>query len=542
MARVYRESYSRDGRKWKSPKWYVQVVDADGIRRKHAGFTDKAATLQLAAQLERDAARKKVGLIDKFAEQRTRPLAAHIDQWRASLIDKGGTIQHANLQRSHAKRLFHGCRFLLWSDIVPSKAVAWLADLRRDREDRRGVSIQTSNHYLAAVKAFCRWMVRDGRAPDNPLAHLEGGNVRTDRRHDRRAFTTDELLQLIQAARRGADWRWRVRLKARDETANPAYESFAITGEARAMLYRTGAGTGLRAAELRSLTIGSFTLDAEPPTVTVAAAYAKNRRADTLPIRLELANALRTHFAGRHTDDPAFAVPPSKNTAKMLRRDLADARTAWIEDARTPDERRERAESSFLQYRDAAGRVCDFHALRHSFVTALVQGGANPKDAQQLARHSTITLTMDRYTTMRPVGELSTALAALPDLDTDRAEQTRQRATGTCDAAFRDDAAATSTRGSARQAPSSRPDCASPSASSLLTHDRNSPVRILSSDGTKGVVGEHHGDTDDAPVNIGKLGTCRPRVAAIDTDETGDSGTQKNNSRSASGRFLYCSP
>ena len=64
----------------------------------------------------------------------------------------------------------------------------------------------------------------------------------------------------------------------------------------------------------------------------------------------------------------------------------------------TPQERGERENSTFLSDKDESGRWVDFHALRHTFITGLVTGGVNPKVAQTLARHSVITLTMDRYT------------------------------------------------------------------------------------------------------------------------------------------------
>ena len=54
------------------------------------------------------------------------------------------------------------------------------------------------------------------------------------------------------------------------------------------MLYLLAAETGLRSGELRSLTRASFSLDSKPATVTVAAAYSKHRRDDTLPLRPEL--------------------------------------------------------------------------------------------------------------------------------------------------------------------------------------------------------------------------------------------------------------
>jgi site-specific recombinase XerD len=40
----------------------------------------------------------------------------------------------------------------------------------------------------------------------------------------------------------------------------------------------------------------------------------------------------------------------------------------------------------------------DFHSLRHQYVSNLAAAGAHPKIAQSLARHSTIPLTLDRYT------------------------------------------------------------------------------------------------------------------------------------------------
>jgi integrase len=43
-------------------------------------------------------------------------------------------------------------------------------------------------------------------------------------------------------------------------------------------------------------------------------------------------------------------------------------------------------------------RVADFHSLRHTFITNPTTCGVYPEDAQLLARHSSITLTLDRYT------------------------------------------------------------------------------------------------------------------------------------------------
>src|SRR6185436_4222634 len=114
-------------------------------------------------------------------------------------------------------------------------------------------------------------------ASESPLAHLQAQNARTDRRHDRRALSVEELRRLIQTAHEGP-----VR--------------FRISGAERAIIYQLAVESGLRANELRSRTRGSFDLDAAEPTVTVEAAYSKRRREDTLPLRPAMAAHLKAHL------------------------------------------------------------------------------------------------------------------------------------------------------------------------------------------------------------------------------------------------------
>lgn len=121
----------------------------------------------------------------------------------------------------------------------------------------------------------------------------------------------------------------------------------------------------------------------------------------------------------------------------MLRTDLEAARRAWLEESDSAAERIRREKSDTLVYVDEAGRVFDFHALRHQFITNLARSGVSPKEAQVLARHSTITLTMDRYTHLGMV-DLSSALDRLPSLPSSpgtTSEGHALKATGTDDAA-----------------------------------------------------------------------------------------------------------
>ena len=248
-------------------------------------------------------------------------------------------------------------------------------DTRLGEEVERGISAQTFNFYLQGIKQFCSWMVKDRRAHESPVGHLDGLNVKTDRRHDRRSLSVEELLRLLQTTADGAD-------------------RYGMTGPQRAMLYRVAVETGLRAGELRSLNRASFSLDGKPATVTVAASYSKHRRDDTLPLRPGLAESLKTFLAMHSPAATVFGVTRREYLSRAFKEDLV---AAGIDPA------------------DTAGRIADFHALRHTFISNLASGGVHPKVAQTLARHSTITLTMNRYSHTFQ-GDETAALATLPDL------------------------------------------------------------------------------------------------------------------------------
>src|SRR5260370_37029034 len=91
----------------------------------------------------------------------------------------------------------------------------------------------------------------------------------------------------------------------------------------------------------------------------------------------------------------------------MIRRDL--------EPASVPD-------------RDEQGRVADFHALRHTFISTLAHQNVPPKLAQELARHSDIRLTLGRYSHVQ-LHDLGGAVAGLPSVFSKNSEI--ESATGT---------------------------------------------------------------------------------------------------------------
>ena len=364
-----------------SAKWYVKYRDAEGIVRCVPAFADREASKQFEAKLVREAALTEAGVVDRYKKHRARPLREHLEDFRQSLLAKANTRAHVELVLSRAGRITAGCRFVVWGDISASRVEGFLASLRGGDG---GISAQTSNFYLQAIKQFCKWMVQDGRASESPVAHLKGLNVRTDRRHDRRPLEPDQVRHLLA-------------------TTAAAPKRFGATGPQRAMLYRLAVETGLRANELRTLKVSAFDLD--QCTVTVQAGYSKRRRQDILPLRPDTAMQLREILSGKLPNAGAFGVPDK--TANMLKADLADAGIAYVDDAE---------------------RYADFHALRHTTGSWLAANGVHPKVAQAIMRHSDINLTMGRYThTLR--GQEAQAVNSLPDLSVPEGEA--QKATGT---------------------------------------------------------------------------------------------------------------
>ncbi len=194
-----------------------------------------------------------------------------------------------------------------------------------------------------------------------------------------------------------------------------------MSGGERSIVYQLAVETGLRASELRSLTSGSFDLESDPPTVTVRAAHSKHRRDDVLPLKPSTAKTLTTwiKLAAREPNrKPVFMLP--EKTARMIRADLRLARARWTRETHDGAKRRERRDSDFLTYVDREGRVADFQALRHTLITNLARGGVHPKQAQDLARHSDINLTMSRYSHTL-LSDRAAALAALPEFGSETA-------------------------------------------------------------------------------------------------------------------------
>jgi site-specific recombinase XerD len=376
--------------KKKSKKWWGRYRDENGVERRVPLAADKTSAQAMLNELIKKAERRAAGLDDPFEEQRRKPLTEHLGDFRQFLEGKGNTEKHSRQTCTRVKAILDGCRFVRLGDVSPSAVVEWL---KNERAAVR-MGIQSSNYYLGCIKSFLGWLVKDGRSDRNPLVHLSGMNAKVDVRRERRCLHPKEFALFLEAARTGKPKR-------------------KLTGEDRAMLYLLAANSGFRCSELASLTPESFELTGDFPSVTVDAAYSKRRRQDTQPLPRGVVTFLVEWLRSKPAQQRLWPGDWVNHAAKMVKMDLAAARATCIRKAATPEERQEREASTFLTFRDESDRVFDFHALRHQYISNLAASGAHPKIAQTLARHSTITLTLDRYTHVG-LYDLSASVNSLP--------------------------------------------------------------------------------------------------------------------------------
>jgi len=379
MASVFKRKRTIKGVATVAKQWTAQWTDADGKVCRQTAFTDKALSLALAMRLEKEA---KAGI--QAQHQRT-PLADHLDAYELHLNSLNRSDKHVRMTKKRIQAILTGCRFDQAADIRESDIEKWL----KEQRTKKAFGIKTSNYYGRDFKSFLKWMTEESRIESNPIRRLRPLNADAETK-ERRALDDEGFAMLIQAAATGEPFR-------------------NTTGKDRAMLYIIAANSGFRVSELVSLTAASFNFDTG--TVRCRAAHSKRRRNDTQPLPPNLVPIIQEWMKDRK--GVVWPGTWHERAAKMLRADLASARAILLAAATDEADRQRREESKYLCPVDETGANYDFHSLRHQYISGLARAGVPVKVAQTLARHSTITLTMDRYTHL--VGdEVADAMKRLP--------------------------------------------------------------------------------------------------------------------------------
>ncbi len=337
-------------------------LDARGKRCFFSGVRSRAETLRMAQRLEDDHRQIRLGYrpppssADRYRARDCSEAMEEYLAWGGAQGARGGkgwSPIHARARRTRltAWQVRLGLESLGDLDGVMAQVEAAAREYAA-----QGQAPKTVANKVEALRAFCIWCEKRGYLATNPLKALAPFDMTP--RAVRRAMTEDEIQRLLEAS--------------------PAD---------RRLLYEVALVSGLRAGELRSLSVSH--LDTARGGLNLDAAWTKNRRSGFQPLPLELVGRLQAFAASGESkrlynknlcgrawtapEDPLLYVP--SHPERCMGIDLKAAGIAkW-----TP-----------------AGKL-DFHASRTAFVTLLLESEVTVKEAQQLARHSTPSLTMNTY-------------------------------------------------------------------------------------------------------------------------------------------------
>jgi len=237
-----------------------------------------------------------------------------------------------------------------------------LRDLQRHGHETTGrpVSGKTLRNYAECLRSFCRWAKKREYLDRDPLENLDQLNGAPT--SVRRVLTNDEVVKLLE-----------------------------IAPDHRRLVYETALMTGLRAGELRSLTTDD--IDLTNSKLVLHAEWTKNRKAGYQPIPGDL--ALRLHEYGvsgaaRQLYNDRFG------RVDAVKEGVPENPLLFVSTHPSRELDIDLQKAGIPKHVNGEGKV-DFHSLRNRFISWLMEAGANPKEAQVLARHSDVRLTMNTY-------------------------------------------------------------------------------------------------------------------------------------------------
>lgn len=323
----------------------------------------------------------------------------------------------------------NGAKVYALRDLKPDPVERYLAEL-----DTQGLAPRTINYYLKAAKQMLSWAVHARLIPYSPLECLANRPEHVKHRV-RRALSEEEVSRLLAAALEGPARRALRRYRNRPKK-DGSYKQIDLPAKVQARYHREGENnvlayrlmleTGLRRNEVKSLTWAD--LDLEQGVLTTRPHWEgnKNGREERLPLTPGLLQRL-LEWRLKNPGDPSVKVV--KLTSRSLRAFDEDLVAAGLA-TRVPQDREGKpiplnAEGLpvrtpctwVINKRDAAGRVLDMHALRHTFGTRLGRlPGVDPKTVQSLMRHSDPRLTFGVYV-HSDAARLKAAVQNLPTLE-----------------------------------------------------------------------------------------------------------------------------
>lgn len=339
MAYLFRSktTNSKRGTRYKSRRWYGRWKNASGKWVSRALSESKLTARKMLMKFCTD---DELESIQKKPES----LTSLLERFRQG-IASSSTPAYARLIHYRAKEVIDHIEARVADHIEPARvqvAVAALAD-----------SLRTRNHYAAAIKQFCRWLVDNGHAKRNPVASLKPAKHDADKRYVRRSLTQEEWGRLVKA------------------TVNSNERFRGLTGTDRLALYMVVLSTGWRAGGLTQLRTRDFRNDG---LVIMEARYSKNRREQRKFLPPPVHSMMAAYLVRREDNELVWPGTWAQDAAEMLRIDLLAAG---------------------IKPKTEEG-IMDFHAFRNTSITWLLEAGTPIYLVQKHADHASPAQTM-RY-------------------------------------------------------------------------------------------------------------------------------------------------
>lgn len=365
--------------------WFYTYKDE---RKFFTGTTDKRETRRMAEKLEDEHRQVKMGYRpppNASDQHRRRPFSEVVQEyldWGNAQGGRGGrpwSERHAGYREQQLGWWEDKLDLDLLSDVENCKgrAEAALRDLKNKGDGRSPKTLKT---YAAALQGFCNWCVERDYLQQHPVPKLAAFDAAPQTQ--RRALTRDELHRLLSAA-----------------------------DDKHRLIYETAVQTGLRAKELRSLKVED--LNADQSGLQLRAEWTKNRKDGFQPIPASLCAKLEEHAKDKAPDEQLLDVhyAPSRKFNQYCR-------------------------AAGIPKKTNEGKV-DFHALRVTYITEIVDSGASVKEAQKLARHSTPNITMNTYARTRKhsLQEVAETMSQNLDFASNRAHNVQKEKASIADAA-----------------------------------------------------------------------------------------------------------
>lgn len=348
----------------KDGRWEARYLLANGKRKCLYAKTRREAALKLA-----EAVRDKAHGIHQIADERLR-LNEYLDEW---LNHKRESLAHSTGRRygellAHVRKMLGDRRL---TRLTP-------ADLERLYDDLRnsGLTTTTVHHVHAALHGALADAERRGQIPRNPADLAQAPRVR---KTEMRTFTPEQARAFLAAAQ--------------DDPLEALYV-LALT-------------TGMRQGELLALRWSEIdlnechlqvrgTLNPVPGGGYSIGPTKTDRSRRRIDLSKEAVAALRRHKVRQM--EQHLASSPNERSGNAQWHDLVFTNTRG-----GPLNARNLAQRSFRQVLERAGvPTIRFHDLRHTAATLMHLQGINSKVVSERLGHSSVGITLDRYSHVLP--------------------------------------------------------------------------------------------------------------------------------------------